>query len=99
MKTITRKTKAWLPEHRVAYGANPEDVENMAFSALDMADHGWVLIGEAEIIVTLRDRNDITSSQVAILKEAKKRIQATAEAQINAIEGQVQSLLALPMEV
>ena len=71
----------------------------MAFSAPDMADHGWILIGDAEITVTLRDRNEITYSQVAVLKEAKKRIQATAEAQINAIEGQVQSLLALPMEV
>ena len=99
MKTITRKMKAWLTEHRAARDANPEDVENMAFSALDMADHGWILIGDAEITVTLRDRNEITYSQVAVLKEAKKRIQATAEAQINAIEGQVQSLLALPMEV
>ena len=99
MTQITAKTGAWLSAYRAAQNSDPHDSENMTFTTCDMASEGWVKVGDAEITVTLRDKNEVTAGQVAVLREAKRRIQAEAEAQITQIDGRIQSLLALPMEI
>ena len=95
MKTIKFQTTAWLTSFRAERNADLTDGDNLNFSSFDMADQGWIKVGEAGISVTLRDPNEITASQVAVLREAKRRLQAETEMKVNAIEGQIQSLLAI----
>ena len=95
MKTVTGKLTAYMTPTAMAEKRSSESVDSMVFSSLDMTDHGWVRIGEAEITVSLYDSAEIVRSQVSMLKEAKRRVQAEAQAKINQIEGQIQSLLAI----
>ena len=93
MKTITGKITAYLSGR--SESSDPQDIDDLAFSTLDMTDHGWVKVGDAEITVSLYGREEITRSQVSMLTEAKRRIQAETQAKINQIDGQIQSLLAI----
>lgn len=99
MKTITFQTKAWLSDGKIERNADSTDVDNMSFYKDDMTDFGWVEVGTAEITVTLVDRKTVVVNQIAGLNEAKRRIQAEAEKRLTEIEGQIQSLQALPAEV
>lgn len=99
MKTLKHTTKAWLSEFATSRNADPNNPENLTFSDGDMAEYGWTHVGEADITVTLHDAGAIQAQQVATLREAKRRIQAEAQMHITQIDGQIQSLLALPAEV
>ena len=57
---------------------------------------GWTRVGTAEITVTFDNSDTITLSKIESLREEKKRVLAAAEAKATSIEGQIQSLLALP---
>lgn len=100
MKTETIKAAAWFsdPDQRHRSGNLADD---LAFTRTDqdMTGMGWVKVGLATITVDMFDLETITNAQINTLKEAKRRIQAEAEARITKIDGQIQSLLALPMEV
>ncbi len=95
MKTITGTIGAWLTDYRIALNADPSDFSELTFSTVDMEHCGWLKVGDAEITVTLRDPNEITSGKIAVLNEAKRLVNAEAEAQITRIESQIQSLLAI----
>ncbi len=95
MKTVTGTMGAWLTDYRATKSADPSDIENLSFTPYDMADEGWVKVGEAEITVTMRDKNEIIDEQVSVLKEAKRRIQAESVARVTQIDAQIQSLLAI----
>ena len=95
MKTVTGTMGAWLTDYCATNSADPSDIENLSFTPYDMADKGWVKVGEAEITVTMRDKNEIIDEQVSVLKEAKRRIQAESVARVTQIDAQIQSLLAI----
>lgn len=57
--------------------------------------NGWTKVGMADITVTLDDMGEITKSQINVLKEAKKRVQAEAQQRINAIDDQISKLSCL----
>jgi hypothetical protein len=98
MKTIKATTKAWLPSH-----ASPEDllgnsvhaVSAMTYSDYEMQRHGWTLVGDAEITVSLVDEDQIILNKVDSLRAEKDKIIADAQVKANAIEGQIQNLLAI----
>jgi hypothetical protein len=98
MKTIKATTKAWLPRH-----ASPEDllgdsvraVSAMTYSYYEMQHHGWTLVGDAEITVSLVDEDQIILNKVDSLRAEKDKIIADAQVKANAIEGQIQNLLAI----
>ena len=95
MKTITGNISAYLSAYSVEVKDSPDNFKNLSFSSVDMTPHGWVKVGDAEVSVSLFDSGEITRSQVAVLQEAKRRVQAESQAKINQIEGQIQSLLAI----
>ena len=95
MKTVTGKLIAYLTPTAMAEKRSSESVDSMIFSTLDMTDHGWVRVGDAEITVSLDDSSAIVRSQVSMLKEAKRRVLAEMQAKSNLIDGQIQSLLAI----
>jgi hypothetical protein len=62
-------------------------------------DKDYVLVGTAEVTVTLMPQDAIVSTQIVALRAQQDNIKATAYAQTVEIERQIQSLLAITNEV
>lgn len=97
MKTVTSKTKAWIPEHS---SISPKDLlagnlQGLIYTTSDMVSVGWTLAGEAEITLYFVGERDLIDNKVAALKEEAKNIRAEATAKCTKIEGQIQELLAI----
>lgn len=58
-------------------------------------DPEWVLVGTAEVTVTLMPRADVVNTQVAVLRKQAENIKAEAGAAVTRIEQQINSLLAI----
>lgn len=96
-KTITATTTAWLPSHSSAsvLDDKPENALNaLAFTHYDMTDQ-WARVGTAEITVTLDPPSEVVGRQVAILREALRDHRAKAEREQQAIQRQINELLAI----
>lgn len=92
----------WLAN---ASEVRPEDLNNPEFDGfsfvrkwIDLAEHGYVLLGETTITVNI-DENALMQQQVDVLQAEKQRIMAAAQARVTEIEGQIQQLLSLPLMV
>ena len=55
----------------------------------------WVWIGSAIVTVEIADDDEIKAGLIESLKDAKKKIQASAEKSITEIDSKIQSLLAI----
>jgi hypothetical protein len=104
MRKVTGTTKAWMTEY---CGIGPEQlksgdpkviVKSLQFSHLDMQTEGWVLVGEAEITVTIKSTDEIVGHQVDALKAKKQNVLAQAEMEATQIERRIQELLAITYE-
>jgi hypothetical protein len=102
MKTITATVPVFLTAPHVTLKSLSEETPERAVSTLcyyqphgDSFPDRWTKCGMAEITVTFDDPEQITGSQIAILKAAKRKVQADCEVALNQIEGQIQSLLAI----
>lgn len=62
-------------------------------------DKDYVLVGTAEVTVTLMPQDAIVQTQIVALRARQRNIKATAHAQTVEIERQIQSLLAIANEV
>lgn len=101
MRTISGKTKAWFAGS--TYG--PEDLNGMsdevlgrvvAYSSnLNMAEHGWSLIGDAEITLHVEDEDTLIANKVQGLRGELARVRAESQAKETRIEEQIQKLLAI----
>ena len=98
MKTITGNVVAWISYPERLKFDDENDVTNYVFTneSTDMKDAGWVEVGSASISITFLDDQTITAGQIAVLKDAKRKLQAETEAKLTVIEERIQSLLALP---
>lgn len=54
-----------------------------------------ILIGKAQIEFEVPDNFDPVPKQIAVLKEAKAKLQAETQVKVNNIDEQIQSLLAI----
>lgn len=92
----------WLTN---AARTRPEDLNNPEFDGfsfvrkgVDLAEHGYVLLGETTITVNI-DENALVQQQLDALQAEKQRVMAKAQARVTEIEGQIQQLLSLPLMV
>ena len=106
MKTITGKLQVFATENSLfnpaSVGVMPNDqvMEILSFAGNHMIDYaGWTHLGEAEITVKFKLMDGMIDSKVKALRKKQMLMAAEFEAQNNQIEGQIQSLLALPAEV
>ena len=101
MKTSKATLTAFVSEYslfrpdRIGVDTDEAVVGSLAFFNPPVGS-GWTRVGTAEITVTFDDSDTITLSKIESLREEKKRVLAAAEAKATSIEGQIQSLLALP---
>lgn len=76
----------------------PDDAKVMrilSFFEHDMSQHGYSVVGEAEVRVTLFDENELITNKVVALNAEAKRITAEAEAKVTSIRRMVNELLAI----
>lgn len=101
MRTITATIPAWITNGN-PISHDEADIErvisNLSFwKPYDekFLPDGWIKAGTAEITVTLIEEAEIVAGQVEMLKEAKKRIQANTQHQLNEIDEQISKLTCL----
>jgi hypothetical protein len=95
MRTLIQKQKAWL--------TNPGQVdsllkgEEVSFSLTDgdMTEHGWVLLGEATVMVRLEDEDKLVLDTVARLEEAARKLQADTHVKLMKLQEMKNNLLSL----
>lgn len=76
---------------------NPEEVASQTtLYASDMSEHGWVLVGEAKVEITLRGEEQLLQSQIEALQAQKAKFQAEATNKLEEFDHRIQQLLALP---
>lgn len=88
-----------------AYG--PDDLEGdaesvinrMSFMNGDMSKYGYVVVGSAEVTVTLLGKSEMIDSKVDALRKESAQIEAEACAKVTNIKRQIQQLLAITNEV
>lgn len=76
-----------VPEQELASGLWYCDPEN--------APDSWVLVGTAEVHITLHPRAEVVSAQVDSLRKQQAEIRADAEVKANRIEQQIAKLLCI----
>ena len=93
METITKTIKMNLYAD-ADYG---EEAKYIITAACEMEDFGYVLVGskEIEVEIAIPESFDIVNAKIDALKAEKQKIGATAQVQMNNIEEQIQSLLAI----
>ena len=85
------------PAHAFALVSEESVDEQGALSAFWSKD-GYVMVGTAEITVTLLDRKDMTVGAEKSLRAEKAKILAEAQREATRIEERIQSLLAIEYE-
>lgn len=85
------------PAHAFALVSEESVDEQGALSAF-WSEDGYVMVGTAEITVTLLDRKDMTVGAVKSLRAKKAKILAEAQREATRIEERIQSLLAIEYE-
>lgn len=100
MKTVTKKLKAWIPDHCSLSPADlaKGEITGLYYSNNDLLSMGWTLAGEAEITVALIDERALVENKVASLREQARNIRAEATANVTRIEGQINDLLAITFD-
>jgi hypothetical protein len=105
MKTITATVPAWLTSSYQSLdyvtSLSPENAVSalMFYLPGSNAPEGWAKVGSAEVTVTFDDPAEVTESQIASLRAAKKKVQADCEIALMQLDGQIQSLLAIESKV
>ena len=97
-KVITGTVKTWLPSYysRRDLERSPDQVVAfLGYSATDMTEHGWTIVGEARITVTLLDERTIVQGQVDVLRAEQAKVRADATAKATELERKIQQLLAI----
>ncbi len=103
-RTLTSKAVAYLTND---YGVKLQDLPTLKdASALhfynapaDCIPDTWTRVGEATITVEFDDPTEAANSRVAVLRQLLQTHQADAQMRDNAIQAEIQNLLALPCEV
>lgn len=102
MKKITATVPAWITHgcttQAELLSATPERAVSAVTAYLphgDKAPDGWVQVGTAQIILTLIDPEKYVEGQIAVLKEAKTKLQAETQIKLNAIDEHIGRLLCL----
>lgn len=71
----------------------------LMYSTNDMSSAaGYIVVGKGTVTVELFDRGDIASSQVSVLRQQVRKVQADAQAQVNCLEDKIRNLQALTYE-
>lgn len=83
---------------RDIYAVSEQELaDGVWFSPRDSAPDNWVLVGTAEVHITLLPRAEVVSAQVEALREQQAEIRADAEVKANRLEKQIQKLLCIEM--
>lgn len=100
MKTVT--AVAWHPHPEWASPGDEQDPLCLTYSSerIDMASHGWLKVGTAEITLTsTMTQKEMVLSMVQTQEAKIKKIQADAENEINNLRRKIMELQAITFEV
>ena len=94
---------AYLTKYGSLHGADlhkakPDDLASGLFFSDGVwadEDPDYLLVGTAEITVSLKPREDVVKNQIAVLRKQQSDIRAMAEKESTRIEQQINSLLAI----
>ena len=95
---ITTEAMAFLSNDSTTTLADlrtPEGAQRLAFFTCDMSKYGYLFVGKAQITVEFPNEKELIENAVASLREQSAHIRAEAFAKCNAIDGQIQQLLAI----
>lgn len=67
----------------------------LTFMDGDMSEHGYSVVGTAEVKVTLFDEDKMVSTKVESLRAEAKKVKADAAARVTNIERKINQLLAI----
>ena len=79
--------------------SNPDNIKWLTFSANDLSDYGYTLVGSAEVECTFLDRKAIQYHAIGALKAEIQSVRAKAENEVNKLTEKMQQLLAITNEV
>ncbi|HSC06787.1 MAG TPA: hypothetical protein VLD59_08170 [Steroidobacteraceae bacterium] len=99
-RTITGNTKAWITRDDVSHddlmGTPAHALDSLSFYSRDMSKQGWMLVGTAEITVTLLESDDrLIESRVAALYSQLQSVRFEAEETARLLLKQIQALQSL----
>lgn len=100
MKTVT--AAAWLSKPDWASPGDESDPLILHYTSekVDMASHGWLKVGTAEITLTsTMSQKEMVLSMVQTQEAKIKKIQADAENEINNLRRKIMDLQAITFEV
>ena len=101
---FTGKTKVWVTTygysiddviHTVNEGDDVSAVSMLTYNDTDMSDTGWVEVGEAEITVTLKPRDQFQEKELEKLKQQLKQVRADNVMRENLILDRISKLQAI----
>lgn len=72
---------------------------HLATTDLDMETHGWVLMGTAEIVISLQTSEEVTKQALVACAATEQKLRADFEVKMRELQAFRQTLLALPAEV
>lgn len=97
--TITGKLYAYISKT-----SGPENLERdgvnalILFSSSHMGAYGYVLVGEADVTVSVPEPKVLIEQKIAALEQENTAILADAQAKSTEIRSQIQKLLAISYE-
>lgn len=96
-------TKVWLTSGSQRYlkSADMTDPENamwFTYRSEDMTQHGYMLIGSAEIEIELLTPAEINNSAVVALKDQVQEVRAKSEKEVMHLQDKINQLLAITNE-
>jgi delta-aminolevulinic acid dehydratase/porphobilinogen synthase len=100
MKTKTTTT-VWLIAHsslspnQVITATGEQLVANVCLTALDMAKHGYTMIGAATIEFDLIGPSEMIDNKIVALRAELQTVKADAQVKVQKLEDQLNSLLAI----
>ena len=101
---FTGKTKVWVTAYgdsieNVIHAVNEGDTDSavccLTYTDMDMSDADWVEVGEAEITVTLKPREQLQEKELEGLKQQLKQVRADNVMRENLILDRISKLQAI----
>ena len=97
-RTQVYHTEAWLMSlsPAVLEQLTQPHFDGLVMSNLDMTEHGWVRLGEAQIEVEM-DTERLPEQAIKALRIKREELMAKAQWELNRIEDEIRKLQSLPL--
>lgn len=101
-RTITGTIKVQIGKYTSLDDLKADDAKlfgALVFMETDMGEHGYSVVGEAAVTVTLNSIDKVCADKVDALRAEVKRVQADAQRTVTGLTRKISELLAITNEV